>query len=436
MSEAQIRKHAEEAVYLAEQAYEVLEDESKNPDEKQAEYAKIMGESDSEKAMADQLRAAALKRDEVRARHDELMRELIIKREQSKEQELIKKGLKEPFDWAYANPHYDSLDAFITKRETSEQIEAANDHRKLIIDYLTNNPTMDKKALSTLVGPSGGFLIDPRTEANFIADLPDYVFYRQAGTVRRMTLGELPILRSNDHLVATWPGETQLRQETTDEDFFELVTVRPHDLTAFIRVSQKLMEDTRMLESILINDARMQFAEAETKAFTIGTGVNEPLGVFTDSKIQSVNTIGSNALVADDILNLTYNLKQNYRERGSFILHRSVIAHIRQMKETTSGQYIWQRSLAAGQPDTLAGYPVYENEHSDAAPTTGTTFTAGDRIAAFGDMRQIHIFDRLGTTIQQLNELYAQTGQIGLMFRKRVTSLVVTPDAFRILVIA
>ena len=436
MTTEKIRKHAEEAVYLAEQAYAVLEDETKTHDEKQAEYEKMMGESDSQKALADQLRAAALKRDEVRARHDELMQELIIKREYAKEQELVKKGLKEPVDRSYENPHYDAVDAFATKQQTHEQIEAANDHRKLIMEYLTNNPTLDKKALSTLLGPAGGFLIDPRTEANFIADLPDYVFYRRAGTVRRMTLGEIPILRSNDHLVATWPGETQQRTETTDEDFFELVTVRPHDLTAFIRVSTKLMEDTRMLENILINDARMQFAEAETKAFTIGTGINEPLGVFVDSKIQTVNTGTADTLSSDDLLNLTYQLKQQHREGSSFIMHRSLISHIRQMKEGTTGQYIWQRSLAAGQPDTLAGYPVYENEHSAAAPTTGTTFTTGDRVVAFGDMRQIHIYDRLGTTIQQLNELYAQTGQIGLMFRKRVTSLVVTPDAFRILVIA
>ncbi|MFP3468404.1 phage major capsid protein, partial [Leifsonia sp. SIMBA_070] len=54
-------------------------------------------------------------------------------------------------------------------------------------------------------------------------------------------------------------------------------------------------------------------------------------------------------------------LRPAYRHGASFVMNSSTLARIRKMK-SDDGAFLWQPSLAAGQPATLLGYPVVEAE--------------------------------------------------------------------------
>ena len=66
---------------------------------------------------------------------------------------------------------------------------------------------------------------------------------------------------------------------------------------------------------------------------------------------------------------------------------------------------------------------------SPYAPTMET----GALPIAFGDFNNYWIGDRMGRTVQRLNELYATNGQIGFVATERVDGKVILPEGIQLL---
>ena len=123
---------------------------------------------------------------------------------------------------------------------------------------------------------------------------------------------------------------------------------------------------------------------------------------------------------SDDILDLIYKLKRPYRKNASFIMNDATLAQIRKLKDN-NGQYLWQPSYQANEPDKILGYNI---RTSAFAPT--------DAIA-FGDYKYYNIGDRGSLSFKQLNELFAGNGMIGYVAKERVDGLLILPEAVKIL---
>ena len=52
---------------------------------------------------------------------------------------------------------------------------------------------------------------------------------------------------------------------------------------------------------------------------------------------------------------------------------------------------------------------------------------------AFGDFQNYWIADRMGRTVQRLNELYAGNGQVGFLATERVDGKVILPEGIQLL---
>jgi len=103
---------------------------------------------------------------------------------------------------------------------------------------------------------------------------------------------------------------------------------------------------------------------------------------------------------------------------------------IRKFRESsTTGAYLWQPGLAQGQPDTILGRPVYTLSTVDTIATT-------KKVIAFGDMSYFWIADFGGLSFQRLNERYADIGQIGFRWYKRMDSNVMLAEAIKYLKLA
>lgn len=79
-----------------------------------------------------------------------------------------------------------------------------------------------------------------------------------------------------------------------------------------------------------------------------------------------------------------------YLSNARFLTRRQVITAIRKFKDSVSGQYLWQPSLVAGQPEMLAGYPITRAEDLPALSDNSTSLWFGDFAAAY------QIVDRQG----------------------------------------
>lgn len=97
----------------------------------------------------------------------------------------------------------------------------------------------------------------------------------------------------------------------------------------------------------------------------------------------------------EDILDLKYGAAVPYRLAGSFVMSNGAIKKARKWT-TTQGVYLWQPSIAAGQPPMLDDSPVYEDPYLAAVASASKSVVFGDvsavvikqmplRIATSGD---------------------------------------------------
>ena len=131
------------------------------------------------------------------------------------------------------------------------------------------------------------------------------------------------------------------------------------------------------------------------------------------------------AITADEVIDLFYSLKSPYRRSAVFVMNDATVKTIRKLKDG-NGQYLWQPSLTAGQPDTILNKPVKTSAYVPTIASTAKTI-------AFGDFGYYWVADRQGRSFQRLNELYAATGQVGFKATQRVDGKLILAEAIKVL---
>ena len=225
---------------------------------------------------------------------------------------------------------------------------------------------------------------------------------------------------------ATWVEENG--EIGTSDPSWTQVRLDSYKLVAATRISEELLEDNAYdLGNVLIDQLGRSLARGEESAFLVGDGNNKPTGIFnaTAGGEIGVTAASSTAITADEILDLLYSLRRSYRSNAVFIMNDSTLAAIRKLKDTT-GQYLWQPALIAGEPDRLLGFPVFTSQYVP-------TMAAGQPVVGFGDVNYYNIADRGSRSFAILNELYAMNGQVGYKATERVDGKLILPEAFKIL---
>jgi HK97 family phage major capsid protein len=230
------------------------------------------------------------------------------------------------------------------------------------------------------------------------------------------------------------------RPETGTPTFTEIVPPSG-DLYANPAVSQQMLDDAMFdVEAFLASEIGQEFARAEGAAFVGGSGTNQPLGFLsspTSGALDDVRPMGTLQTIAtgnpgafpasepeDVLIDLVQSLRSPYRQGAVFVMNSATAAQIRKFK-TADGQFLFQPSLAAGQPATLLGYPLIEAEDMpDVA--------AGSLSIAFGNFRAGYVIaERNATTI--LRDPYTHKPYVHFYATKRVGGQVVNSEAIKLL---
>ena len=286
------------------------------------------------------------------------------------------------------------------------------------------------RALQADLDVAGGYLVGEQLAAQVVMSLEDAVFMRRLATVLLLpdanSLGVVAL--ESDPEDADWTAELRTGTKDSDMDFGKR-ELRPHPLAKRIKASKTLIRKAPNCEQIIRQRLAYKFAVPEEKAFLTGTGVGQPLGIFTASNsgistardVSTGNT--STAIKADNLIECAYTLKSQYRRNARWIFHRDTIKMIRKLKDG-EGNYLWKMGLSADRPDTILGHPFMESEY---APNT---FTTGKYVGALGDWSYYWIADSLSMQIQVLLELYAESNQNGYIGRKETDGMPVLEEAF------
>lgn len=287
------------------------------------------------------------------------------------------------------------------------------------------------RALQGDLDTAGGVLRPPvQFVADLIKTLDNLVFMRQFGTVYSVpsadTLG-VPTLE-NDPADADWTSELATGSEDSTMSFGRR-ELKPHPLAKRIKISRKLIRAVPNSTDLVRNRLAYKFAISEEKGFLTGNGAQQPLGIFTASTLgisttRDVSTDNTTTAVTfDGLINAKYSLKAAYWPKAQWLAHRDFYKMVSKLKDG-EGTYIWQQSLQVGQPDMLLGRPTAISEY---APNT---FTTGLYVAMFADFSNYWIADAQTLEFQLLQELYAETNQVGMIGRLDCDGQPVLEEAF------
>ena len=278
--------------------------------------------------------------------------------------------------------------------------------------------------LSESVDADGGYLVPEEFENQIVRGIDETNIIRSIAKVIT-TAHDRKIPVAVGHSVATWTEENAAFTESNPS--FGQKQIDAFKLTDLIRVSTELLQDSAFnVEDYIIREFSYAFGVAEEQAFCVGTGTNQPTGIFTENGGEvGFTTSSATVITIDDVISLIYSLKAPYRKNAVFLMNDATVGLIRKLKDG-NGAYLWQPSVQAGQPDKILGFDVYTTPFAPA-------IAGGALPIAFGDFQNYWIGDRGGKTVQRLNELYATNGQVGYVATERVDGKVILPEAIKLL---
>jgi len=282
-----------------------------------------------------------------------------------------------------------------------------------------------RNALTIGTDSEGGYLVPDEFERTLVEALEEENIMRRLAKVITTSSGDkkIPVVASKG--TAAWVDEEGAIPE--DDDAFGQVSIGAYKVATMIKVSEELLNDSIFnLEGYIAKEFGRRIGAKEEEAFLVGDGSGKPAGIFDDNHGGEIGvTTAGAALKMDEIFDLFYSLKSPYRKRAVFITNDATVKEIRKLKDG-QGQYLWQPSVKAGEPDTILNRPVKTSAY---APT----IKAGTKVIAFGDFGYYWIADRQGRAFQRLNELYAATGQVGFRATQRVDGKLILKEAIKIL---
>lgn len=303
------------------------------------------------------------------------------------------------------------------KGEIGSTGRSSEEYRKAMLGALRSNFADVSNVLREGSDADGGYLVPEEYDKRIIDVLNGENIMRTLGT-KIKTSGDHKINVAATKPAASWidEGEPLVWGDAT----FDQILLDAHKLHVAIKVTEELLYDNSFgLENYIITQFGKALANAEEDAFLNGNGRGRPTGIFAATGggvIASTTT----ALKGDDIINLVYALKRPYRKKAAFIMNDKILATVRTLKDS-EGQYLWQQSFKDGEPERLAGYPVYTSEY---APTN---------MISFGDYSYYNIGDRGTRSFKKLTELFAGNDMVGFVAKERVDGKLVLPEAVQIL---
>ena len=202
----------------------------------------------------------------------------------------------------------------------------------------------------------------------------------ETSTMLRTAGGEaLQIPRTNAYSTSTLTAEGSAISES-DPTFQAFVTLNAYKYGFLVQVSREMLDDSGVdILGFLAREAGTSIGVAVNTALTTGTDTTQPNGIATAAGSGITGGTGvAGAFTADNLIDLSYSVNSAYRRMPGtgWQMTGPTIAAVRKLKDTY-GQYLFQPSLQAGQPDQLLGYAIYENPDLAAVGTAAKSVLFG-----------------------------------------------------------
>jgi HK97 family phage major capsid protein len=311
------------------------------------------------------------------------------------------------------------------------------EYRKAFQKYLVTGGTSslsaeEARSLSQGSSPEGGFFVPTQEFVNtLIKFVDDAVFMRQKAVKHQLAKAVSLGIPSWDTDPSDADWTTEIGTGSLDSSMRTgKRELSPKPLAKRVKLSLTLLRNSAIpVDTLVLQRLAYKFGVTEEKAFLTGGGATDPLGVLTASNngISTGRDISTdNTTIAptfDGLKNAKYFLKAQYWNSAEWMFHRDVVKLLAKIKDG-EGRYVWADGVVGTEPGTLMGFPLNVSEYMP------NTLTTGKYVGILGDFSFYHIADSLQFGIQRLNELYAETNQVGFIGRLETDGMPVLEEAF------
>ena len=346
----------------------------------------LMGLATSEKRELDSEESAQLDRifADMDAKDAEI-KGLSARAQSARESDIAREAFADMVRPSEPAPAADPVDAFLRgltgARSMDIDIRKAAAEKRAIRAGATGRELRD---LTVGSATGGGNTVPTSFERQLYDFLENVSGVRQVATVITTTGGEnLDLPRVSAHGTAAIVGEGTALAEA--DPAFAKVTLGAWKYGQILQMSSELLQDSGVdIVGFAAADLGRALGRASGSAYAVGTGSNAPQGVMT--AIGTAVTGGTGVAGVPTIANLTdlvYSLGDpGYRQNASFLMRDATAGKIRNLTNT-SGDFLWQPAVVAGQPDRLLGFPVVIDPFVVATGTAANSVAFGDFAAGF-----------------------------------------------------
>ncbi len=333
------------------------------------------------------------------------------------------------------------------------QEKASDEYQGALIEWMRhkgNSPMLEtklhdmmRKADITIASPAGGGYAVPEAIGREVGLLQqkfspvrDLVKVVQVGTSDYKELIDI------NGATSGWVGEPDSRTATASPQLRERAPTHG-ELYAYPQVSEWSLDDIFFNVEAWLTDAIARgFAIAEGSAVISGNGTNKPTGMLNTTPVTTADDASSPRAAAayqyifggdnspagmdgDALVDLMYALNSSYRANANWVMNSNTLGSTRKLKASGTGEYLWQPSLQAGQPDMILGKPVKCWEQMQDP-------NGGAYPVAFGDFKQGYLLaERTGMRITRDN--VTNVGYVRFYVRRREGGCPLNNDAIKFL---
>ncbi|MCG2575194.1 phage major capsid protein [Acinetobacter sp. ME22] len=325
------------------------------------------------------------------------------------------------------------------KRPGATKGKEADEHKTAFYQFMRKGTEdglaeLEKKAVNVGTDSEGGYAVPEELDKTLLELLKDENPMRRICSQMTVGTDKYKKLVNLGGAGSGWVGETDTRPATGTSTLAQLEAYMG-EIYANPQVTQTALDDVFFdVENWISTEVAQEFAEKEGNAFLLGNGTNKPKGILaysfsTDADkdrafgtLQNVNSGTSADFDSDGLLNLIYATRKAYRNGALFMMTNLTQAKVRKFKDS-EGNYLWQPGLQLGQPSTLLGYGIEENEDMPEV-------AADVMPVLFGNFKRAYlIVDRMGTRV--LRDPYTNKPYVGFYTTKRTGGMLLDSNAVK-----
>ncbi len=239
-----------------------------------------------------------------------------------------------------------------------------------------------------------------------------------------------------------WTSETGTRSETATPTLRE---IRPThgELYAYPAVTRWLVNDSQFDVDVFLRDnVEAAFSKSLENVVLFGNGTSKPTGMLNSSPTTTADNasplraqdvlqfINRSTDLANDLIDLYFKLKPEYRANAMFVMSSVSLAIVRKLRDSNGSGFLWQQNLSAAidAPDgLLVGRPVVTTEELLPAGTSPANFSI-----LCGDFRAAYELVRIGG-LSIVRDEVTVPGKIKLYISQRFGGRLVDNDAVKVL---